>query len=440
MSVRTYSIDLAGYCQVTNRLRGQKSISANRRGRGWRAGQLGDVRPMARLHRPAGAEEAGDVTRGQQLALSRDHGFRRQSTITATGYANCSEESGSLGGWGGVLPGGVGIGAVARSPRDRQQPAPSARPHVDATLGKTLVLDLWVSAATFRLLRVYYRVCDALRYQIVALSLLSLVGAAIPTTAAPMQASAPAARSLRVEPVAALPRRLNFTNDILPVLSKAGCNQGSCHGKASGQGGFRLSIFAFDPEADYDAIVKESRGRRVRGGDPDRSLFLLKPTARMPHGGGRRFTVGAPEDRLLRRWIAAGMPFRDDRDPVLERVEISPAERMLGMKQEQQLLATAIFSDGSRRDVTRAAAYSSNEDQIAAVAPGGRIRTADVAGEAAVMVRYMGQIAVSRVTVPYGRPAGGGAGRCERSELHRRTGPEKVGAAADRVLASLHGC
>jgi hypothetical protein len=225
-----------------------------------------------------------------------------------------------------------------------------------------------------------------LRYLIVALFLLSLTGAAIPTTAAPLGTPSP--------------RRLNFTNDILPVLSKAGCSQGACHGKASGQRGFRLSVFAFDPEADYDAIVKDARGRRVRGSDPDHSLLLRKATATMPHGGGQRFAVGSPEHRLLRRWIAEGMPFRGDRDPVLERVEISPLERVLDMKQEQQLRATAVFSDGSRRDVTRAAAYSSNEPEIAAVDGGGLIRTADVAGEAAVMVRYMGQIAVSRVTVP----------------------------------------
>jgi len=124
---------------------------------------------------------------------------------------------------------------------------------------------------------------------------------------------------------AAVPQRLNFTNHILPVLSKAGCNQGICHGKAGGQHGFKLSVFAFDPRADYDAIVKEARGRRVRSCDPERSLLLLKPTGRLPHGGGRRLVVGSPEYRLLLRWITEGMPFAGARDPVLQRVEISPA-------------------------------------------------------------------------------------------------------------------
>jgi hypothetical protein len=260
-----------------------------------------------------------------------------------------------------------------------------------------------VSAATFRRPRVYYSVRHTLNRHIVALSLLSLIDAAIPANAAPLKASAPSSRPSRVEPAAVT--RLNFTNDILPVLSKTGCNQGTCHGKASGQGGFRLSIFAFDPKADYAAIVKEAGGRRVRGSEPDRSLLLRKPTASMPHGGGRRFTVGSPEERLLRRWIVAGMPFGSDRDPGLERVEVSPTERVLAMKQKLQLRATAVFSDGSRRDVTRAAAYRSNEDEIASVDVVGLIRTADVAGEAAIMVRYMGQIAVSRVTVPFGAPA-----------------------------------
>jgi hypothetical protein len=199
---------------------------------------------------------------------------------------------------------------------------------------------------------------------------------------------------------ATIPQRLNFTNQILPVLSKAGCNQGICHGKAGGQHGFKLSVFAFDPQADYNAIVKEAQGRRVRSSDPERSLLLLKPTAAMPHGGGQRFAVGSPEYRLLLRWIREGMPFASRGDPVLQRVEVSPSERLLGANQEQQLLVTAVYSDGSHRDVTRAAALSSNEDQIAAVDADGRIRTTDVAGEAAVMVRYMGQIAVSRITVP----------------------------------------
>jgi uncharacterized protein DUF1549/uncharacterized protein DUF1553 len=349
----------------------------------------------------------------------------------------------------------------------------------------------------------------ALRHRIVALCLLSLVGAATPTTAAPLKASVPSAQSLHVEPSAVkllgpqaeqallvtfidppgqerdatrrarymsnnlavarvtpeglvrivgngsteirvavggreaqVPvvareatqhRRLNFTNDILPVLSQAGCNQGTCHGKASGQHGFRLSIFAFDPQADYNAIVKDARGRRVCGSDPDRSLFLRKPAAQMPHGGGRRFAVGSPEYRLLHRWIAEGMPFRGDRDPALERVVISPAERVLGMKQEQQLLATAVFSDGSRRDVTRAAAFSSNEDEIAAVDPSGLIRTADVAGEAAVMVRYMGQIAVSRITVP--RSGGQAFGRSGVQDLpdEGRAGVTSSSASATRT-------
>jgi Protein of unknown function (DUF1553)/Protein of unknown function (DUF1549) len=213
-------------------------------------------------------------------------------------------------------------------------------------------------------------------------------------------------RSARVRVTArdaATPRRLNFTNEILPVLSKAGCNQGSCHGKATGQGGFKLSVLAFDPAFDYNAIVKEARGRRVQRSNPDRSLILLKPTAGLPHGGGQRFTTGSPEYRLLRRWIAEGMPFGDARDPVLSGIEVSPAGRVLLPRQEQPLLVTAVYSDGTRRDVTGEAAYSSNEDQIAAVDASGRIQTEDVAGEAAIMVRYMGQVTVSRVTVPLAR-------------------------------------
>ena len=198
-------------------------------------------------------------------------------------------------------------------------------------------------------------------------------------------------------------RPVHFANDIVPILSKLGCNSGGCHGKASGQNGFKLSVFGFDPEADRTAILKEGRGRRVQPASPDRSLILLKPTAQVPHGGGRRMTVDSPDYELLRQWLWQGMPLGSEDAPRVIALRASPIERVLGFQSQQQILVTAEFSDGSLRDVTDAAAYTSNSGIAAEVDAQGLVRTGRVPGEAAITAQYMGQVAVVRVLVP--RPA-----------------------------------
>jgi hypothetical protein len=195
-------------------------------------------------------------------------------------------------------------------------------------------------------------------------------------------------------------RPLSFPNDILPVLSKAGCNGAACHAKQGGKNGFQLSVLAYDPEADYHAIVRQADGRRVNRQEPARSLLLLKATLTMPHGGGRRFAVGAPEYNRVARWISEGARYGEASDPVVTRIEVEPKERVLRPGAVQQLLTTAVYSDGSRRDVTPLADYKSNETAIAGTDDTGLLTTTRLAGEAAVMVRYMGQVAVARVTVP----------------------------------------
>ena len=95
-------------------------------------------------------------------------------------------------------------------------------------------------------------------------------------------------------------RPIHFAGEVVPILSKLGCNSGVCHGKASGQNGFRLSLLGFDPRFDYEALVRDSRGRRVFPAAPEASLVLMKPTASLPHGGGRKFAVGSPEYRTIR--------------------------------------------------------------------------------------------------------------------------------------------
>ena len=199
---------------------------------------------------------------------------------------------------------------------------------------------------------------------------------------------------------AAETRPVHFANDVVPILSKLGCNSGGCHGKASGQNGFKLSVFGFDPEADHAAILKEGRGRRVSLGSPERSLILLKPTAQVPHGGGRRMDVGSADAELLRQWLQQGMPLGSDDAPHVVALRASPVERVLGFQTTQQILATAELSDGSQRDVTDAAAYTSNSGIAAEVDAQGIVRTGRATGEAAITVQYMGQVAAVRVLVP----------------------------------------
>jgi hypothetical protein len=198
-------------------------------------------------------------------------------------------------------------------------------------------------------------------------------------------------------------RPLHFANDVVPLLTRFGCNSGGCHGKASGQNGFKLSLFGFDPAFDYNAIVKEARGRRIFPASPDNSLLLAKATGRVAHGGGRRILPTSEAYQVLRRWIVQGTPVGDDQAPTLQKITIVPAQGVLGRHGRQQLAVLAHYSDGLVRDVTRQAQYQSNELPVAAVDEDGLVRTFDLSGEAAVMARYMGTVAVFRATVPLGQ-------------------------------------
>ena len=148
---------------------------------------------------------------------------------------------------------------------------------------------------------------------------------------------------------------INFGNQITPIFTKLGCNSGGCHGKASGQNGFKISLLGFEPEVDYNALVKEARGRRVFPASPDNSLVLLKASGGIAHGGGKRMEVGSDEYRLIRRWIAAGTPFGKPTDPVVTHVTVYPDHRIMTRKNKQQFAVYAHYSDGSVEDVTRRA-------------------------------------------------------------------------------------
>ena len=193
---------------------------------------------------------------------------------------------------------------------------------------------------------------------------------------------------------------MDFNNDLLPLLSKLGCNSGGCHGKASGQNGFKLSVFGFDAAADFESLVKEGRGRRLFAAKPESSLFLKKGTGSVPHGGGQRLKPGSADYEVMRAWIQQGTPFEQPDSPRLIRLTVSPVDRVMTTASQQQILATAHYSDGSTRDVTEAAGYATNATLVAEADRLGRIRTGNVPGEAAITVHYMGQVASVQVQVP----------------------------------------
>jgi hypothetical protein len=195
---------------------------------------------------------------------------------------------------------------------------------------------------------------------------------------------------------------INFTNEVVPILSKLGCNGGGCHGKSGGQNGFALSLMGFVPEMDYQALVNEGRGRRLFPAAPEHSLLLRKATGATGHGGGKRLATDAPEYKLLVRWIGSGMPFGSSKDRKITRISVIPEQRLLRRQSRQQLAVTAQYSDGSQEDVTARAEYTSNADELLAISAAGLITTADKPGAGAVMIRYLGQVAVFQATIPTG--------------------------------------
>jgi hypothetical protein len=195
---------------------------------------------------------------------------------------------------------------------------------------------------------------------------------------------------------------INFSNQIVPIFSKLGCNGGGCHGKSGGQNGFALSLLGFVPELDYQTLVKENRGRRLFPASPDNSLLLLKATGTMAHAGGKRMETDSDEYKLIRRWIASGTPFGRPEDPFVTKISVYPQQSIISRFNRQQFAVYAHYSDGTMNDVTQRAQYESNDTDIAVVDSSALVRTQDMSGEAAIMARYLGQVATFRATVPLG--------------------------------------
>lgn len=195
-------------------------------------------------------------------------------------------------------------------------------------------------------------------------------------------------------------RPVSFELDVQPILTRLGCNAGACHGKSRGQNGFQLSLLGFNPDFDFVALTQEARGRRVFPPSPDSSLLLLKASGQLPHGGGKRLDPQSPSYSLIRTWIDQGLARRAANEPTLSKVTIDPSEKLLPRNAPLQLKVTGHYSDGSIRDVTPWAAFQSNEAGIVAVDANGLAKAGPIPGEAALMTRFMGQIAICNISIP----------------------------------------
>lgn len=224
------------------------------------------------------------------------------------------------------------------------------------------------------------------------------------------------------------PVPVSFRYEVQPILTKTRCNSGGCHGKAEGQNGFKLSLFGFDDESDYDALLKEARGRRVNLTHPDDSLILLKGTAKMPHGGGLKIDREGPRFELLRRWIREGSPLNSPADRPVVKIEVEPADFVMLPTAIQQLRVTAVDAAGRRQCVTIGADYVSNAPHIVNTTPRGLMEATDVPGEAAILVRYLDQVTTCRIALPRpGSPGVATPGRlAEKNFIDKHVGDKLV--------------
>lgn len=192
----------------------------------------------------------------------------------------------------------------------------------------------------------------------------------------------------------------SFRNEIIPLLTRAGCNSGACHGALAGKGGFKLSLRGYDPDTDHFVMTRQASARRVDRSQPEQSLLVLKSSRAMPHGGGRRITQGEVDYNLMVEWIKAGAAGLSKSDASLQRIEVLPKAALLKPTNELPVLVRAFYSDGRVEDVTRWSRFGSSDDDVAKVAEDGRITVAGH-GEAAITVGFGTAVTAMTVSSPY---------------------------------------
>ncbi len=217
---------------------------------------------------------------------------------------------------------------------------------------------------------------------------------------------------------------IDFHNDVIPLLTKHGCNAGACHGAAIGRGGFKLSLYGGDPKADYDAIVREIEGRRINLARPDESLLVLKPAEQLEHGGGNVFDLESESARLLAKWISQGG--RQEARRHLQRVEISPKWHVaMALGERLQLQAMAHYSDGTHRDVTKWSIFTAEDSSAVGIDADTATATMLRRGRHIVVARYLSEVVPVELVVPI---------TDERIDL---SSEERVNFIDEEVLESL---
>ena len=233
--------------------------------------------------------------------------------------------------------------------------------------------------------------------------------------------------------------RVPFHEGVLAALSRQGCSAGACHGSPTGKGGFRLSLRGFDPVLDEQTLIREDFGRRVNPHDPESSLLLLKPLMAVSHGGGQKLRKTDPAYAILRDWIAQGA--RPDSAGAVAslKIEVQPKQAELRHPAwTQQLHVVGHFSDGSTRDLTHLAVFSSSDESVASVNADGLV-TGTSRGEATILVRYLDHIDTVIAALARGR-AGLRLDGAAASQLHRRAcvrQAEEAAACAGRIVERL---
>lgn len=198
---------------------------------------------------------------------------------------------------------------------------------------------------------------------------------------------------------------VGFVKLVMPMMTKAGCNLGACHGLQNGKGGFKLSVFESSPPQDHNALARAHKQRRVNLLDPQQSLILQKPLLEIGHGGGKRFERGSIAHKVLLAWIRNGAPAPEDDNAEPSKLIVTPNRRVMNnvaTHPRQQLRVVAVYEDGAARDVTDWAKFDSVDKAVLDVSDSGLVTAnPDARGQAAVMVRFAGQVDISMFVVPY---------------------------------------
>jgi len=234
-----------------------------------------------------------------------------------------------------------------------------------------------------------------IRHYLLLVVTTSLVGASLPVVTAD-DAIAPIDQRFAGADVQETP---NFQKHVVPLLGRLGCNGRACHGSFQGRGGFRLSLFGYDFQADHDALLAED-SPRVDRENPLESLILAKPTDEEIHEGGKRYEKDSWQYHVIRRWIEGGVEFKKEQVQELTELKIVPSELLLNTTGEQvQIKAIAVWEDGSQEDVTPLCRFQSNDDQVAAIDQNGLV-TATNRGDTHLVISYDKAV----VPVPVIRP------------------------------------